>query len=73
MEFLSQSVEELKAFARSKNEEYVTADPFPNIYFDNFFIPEKLKEVLAEFPDLTKGAAKADVVQRLLLDELGKN
>src|SRR5258708_30034101 len=56
MEFISKSVEELKAFAKSKNEEYVHADPFPNIYFDDFFIPEKLKEVLNEFPDLTKGA-----------------
>ncbi|HEY4287092.1 MAG TPA: 2OG-Fe(II) oxygenase [Puia sp.] len=56
MEFISKSVEDLKAFAKSKNEEYVHADPFPNIYFDNFFIPEKLKEVLEEFPDLTKNA-----------------
>lgn len=56
MEFIDKSVEELKAFAKEKNEEYVHADPFPNIYFDNFFIPERLKEVLNEFPDLTKGS-----------------
>jgi hypothetical protein len=54
MEFISKSVEELKAFAKEKKDTYQTADPFPNIYFDNFFIPEKLKEVLNEFPDLTK-------------------
>jgi len=56
MEFINKSVEELKAFAKSKNEEYVHADPFPNIYFDDFFIPERLKEVLNEFPDLTRNA-----------------
>jgi hypothetical protein len=56
MEFINKSVEELKTFAKEKNEEYIHADPFPNIYFDNFFIPERLKEVLQEFPDLTKGA-----------------
>jgi len=46
MEFINKSVEELKAFAKEKNEEYIHADPFPNIYFDNFFIPEKLKDSL---------------------------
>jgi hypothetical protein len=56
MNFINKSAEELKAFAKQYNKEYTTADPFPNIYFDNFFVPERLKEVLAEFPDLTKGA-----------------
>ena len=56
MEFIGKSVEDLKAFAQEKKNVYQTADPFPNIYFDNFFIPEKLKEVLNEFPDLTKNA-----------------
>lgn len=54
MEFINRSVEELKAFGKQKNADYVGADPFPNIYFDDFFIPEKMKEVLAEFPDMTK-------------------
>jgi hypothetical protein len=53
MEFINRSVEELKAFATEKHDQYVQADPFPNIYFDDFFIPEKLQEVLTEFPDLT--------------------
>jgi hypothetical protein len=53
MEFINHSVEELKAFATEKHDQYVQADPFPNIYFDDFFIPEKLQEVLTEFPDLT--------------------
>ena len=53
MEFINRSVEELKAFASEKHDQYVQADPFPNIYFDDFFIPEKLQEILTEFPDLT--------------------
>jgi len=53
MEFINRSVEELKAFATEKHDQYIQADPFPNIYFDDFFIPEKLQEVLTESPDLT--------------------
>lgn len=56
MDFIAKSVDELKAFAEEKKATYMSADPFPSIYFDNFFIPEKLKEVLEEFPDLTKNA-----------------
>lgn len=56
MEFIAKSVDELKAYAASKKDAYKNADPFPSIYFDDFFIPEKLKEVLEEFPDLTKNA-----------------
>lgn len=56
MTFLNKTDEELKAFGQSKHQEYITGDPFPNIYFDDFFKPEVLKEVLAEFPDLTKKA-----------------
>ncbi|MGI8950694.1 MAG: 2OG-Fe(II) oxygenase [Chitinophagaceae bacterium] len=56
MNFINKSIDELKAFATEKKDAYSTAEPFPNIYFDDFFIPEKLKEVLNEFPDLTKNA-----------------
>jgi hypothetical protein len=58
MTFINKSVEELKAFAQSRREEYLSGDPFPNIYFDDFFIPERIDEVLEEFPDLTR---KADI------------
>jgi 2OG-Fe(II) oxygenase superfamily len=58
MTFINKTVEELKSFAKDRNAEYVNGDPFPNIYFDNFFVPERLKEVLEEFPDLTQ---KADI------------
>ncbi|MBC8034100.1 MAG: 2OG-Fe(II) oxygenase [Chitinophagaceae bacterium] len=56
MSFINKSVDELKAFAQEHKDAYINADPFPNGYFDNFFEAEKLKEVLAEFPDLTKNA-----------------
>jgi hypothetical protein len=56
MDFIAKSPDALKAFASEYRNAYVNADPFPSIYFDNFFVPERLKEVLEEFPDLTKGA-----------------
>ena len=46
------SAEELQKFGEDKHQEYVTNPPFPSGYWDNFFKPEKLKEVLAEFPEL---------------------
>lgn len=52
MKFINQSITELHDLARQKSGEYRTADPFPNIYFDNFFNQEMLDKVLAEFPDL---------------------
>lgn len=58
MTFINFTDEELKAFGKARNEEYVTGDPFPNIYFDNFFNAEMLKDILNEFPDLTQ---KADI------------
>lgn len=56
MKFIRKSVDELKAFAAENSTNYSQADPFPNIYFDNFFEPSILKEVLEEFPDLTKNS-----------------
>jgi len=56
MNFIDKSAEELKAFGKANKEKYLHADPFPSGHFDNFFNPVMLKEVLEEFPDLTKGA-----------------
>ncbi len=56
MKFIDLSVTELHNLARQKKEEYVNAEPFPNIYFDNFFNEQKLSEILNDFPDLTKNA-----------------
>ena len=54
MNFINKSVEELKKFGSEYKSAYATADPFPSIYFDNFFNEQVLHEVLAEFPDMTK-------------------
>lgn len=40
------------------HHEYINANPFPNIVFENFFNPEFLKQVLAEFPDLSERNAQ---------------
>lgn len=50
--FLDQSFEKLIQLGKDKNAEYLSNAPFPNTYFDNFFNPEELKKVLAEFPTL---------------------
>jgi len=52
MRYINMTVPELHDLGKSKHEQYMTADPFPSIYFDNFFKPEMLEEVLAEFPDM---------------------
>jgi len=54
MNFIPKSVEELKQFASENKTAYATADPFPSIYFDNFFNPDVLKKILTEFPDMSK-------------------
>ncbi|MCC6516154.1 MAG: 2OG-Fe(II) oxygenase [Chitinophagales bacterium] len=60
MDFLNnKSISELIAFGKQKNEEYVNATPFPSAYFDDFFNPEMLREVLAEFPSI--GKDKSDI------------
>ncbi len=56
MSYINKSADELKNFGLEKKNEYLNADPFPSIYFDDFFIAHKLKEILNEFPDLSKGA-----------------
>lgn len=52
LEYINMSVEELLKFGEDENRKYITNPPFPSGYWDNFFKPEKLKEVLAEFPEL---------------------
>jgi hypothetical protein len=52
LEYINMTAEELLQFGEDKHREYVTNPPFPSGYWDNFFKPEKLKEVLAEFPEL---------------------
>ncbi|MES2807306.1 MAG: 2OG-Fe(II) oxygenase [Bacteroidota bacterium] len=58
MNFLNSGID-LKQLAQAKKAEYQTAQPFPNIVIDDFFDPEMLSQVLADFPDLSK---KSDVI-----------
>ena len=55
MEYLNQDTQDLIDIARKHHEQYCSAKPFPSISFTNFFNPEKLDEILEEFPDLSKG------------------
>lgn len=54
MNFIPKSAEELKNFASEYKAAYASADPFPSIYFDNFFNADVLKKILSEFPDMSK-------------------
>jgi len=49
---------DLDATAKKFKKEYKESDPFPNIYFEDFFNPEFLEKVLGEFPDLSAGGIK---------------
>lgn len=51
---LNYTYEELIKLAENKKEAYANADPFPSIYFDNFFREDVLNAVLDEFPSLDK-------------------
>ena len=52
MQFLDISLSELVELGAGKHDEYINAQPFPSIYFDNFFNEKMLKSALAEFPEL---------------------
>ncbi|MBL7815825.1 MAG: 2OG-Fe(II) oxygenase [Saprospiraceae bacterium] len=46
---------DLQVLAERYKEIYQENTPFPNIHFENFFNPQMLDEVLAEFDDLDNG------------------
>lgn len=52
--YLHTDYNNLREVASRYAAEYQNADPFPNIHFENFFDPEYLDSVLAEFPDLSQ-------------------
>lgn len=52
--FLNNAYQNLTEVAASYRAAYMSGSPFPNIYFNDFFNPEMLDRVLAEFPDLSK-------------------
>jgi Rps23 Pro-64 3,4-dihydroxylase Tpa1-like proline 4-hydroxylase len=54
MNFLNPRIKDLQQLAKDIQEEYLNAEPFPNIVFDDFFNEELLTKVLDDFPDLLK-------------------
>ena len=52
--YLNSRNNDLLKFAEDHAEKYKNANPFPSIYFEDFFDGEFLQEVLNEFPDLSK-------------------
>ena len=54
MKILNKQYSSLKEVAAKYKEAYQNADPFPNIYFNDFFDEDYLSEILDEFPDLSK-------------------
>lgn len=52
MNFISEQYANLPETGKKFNNNYTTAAPFPNIYFDNFFDQNMLNGVLDEFPDM---------------------
>ena len=54
MDFINEKYKDLLATGKEYNKAYTGGDPFPNIYFDDFFNEEMLNKVLDEFPDMSK-------------------
>ncbi|MCC6571039.1 MAG: 2OG-Fe(II) oxygenase [Chitinophagales bacterium] len=54
MNFLKISIPELLELGKQKNAEYMQADPFPSMYFDNLFDDDMLRKIIAEFPEIGK-------------------
>lgn len=54
MNILNPDITDLKQLGIDKRAEYLSAEPFPSIVFDNFFNEEFLSQIADEFPDLSK-------------------
>lgn len=52
--YINDNYKNLLATAQKHKEQYAAGDPFPNILFENFLNEDFLKEILEEFPDLSK-------------------
>ncbi len=53
-DYLNDQFKDLASVADHYAQQYQSADPFPNIYFNDFFNPTVLDAILEEFPDLEK-------------------
>jgi Rps23 Pro-64 3,4-dihydroxylase Tpa1-like proline 4-hydroxylase len=54
MSFLDIPLQELPLLGKEKHAAYAGANPFPSIWFDDFFNAETLRQVMSEFPELGK-------------------
>lgn len=59
MKFIDLTNEQLFNLGVDNQKQYLNAKPFPNIWFDDFFKIDKIKEILQEFPSL--GSEKKDI------------
>ena len=74
MNFLNTQYQDLTKTAADFKEKYKNGDPFPNIHFKDFFNPNMLKEIVDEFPDLSKkGDIKFDTPNENKLASRGEN
>ena len=53
-ELLNEKYYDLDKFIKDNKNNYINANPFPNIVIDDFFNEEFLNDVLNEFPNLSK-------------------
>ena len=53
-ELLNEKYYDLDRFIKDNQNNYINANPFPNIVIDDFFNEEFLNDVLNEFPNLSK-------------------
>ena len=51
---LNEKYQDLDKFIKDNKDNYINANPFPNIVIDDFFYEEFLNDVLNEFPNLSK-------------------
>jgi len=72
-DFLNPKFKDLQEVARYYKNAYATADPFPNIAFNDFFNPDVLDAILAEFTDLdADGNLKYTTPNELKLASIGE-
>jgi len=57
--FLNKKYTDLQKLAQDQSQAYISADPVPNITFNDFFDPDLLGKVVAEFPDMSKEDSKS--------------
>ncbi|MFM7309752.1 MAG: hypothetical protein ACKOZY_04035 [Flavobacteriales bacterium] len=54
MRFFKDAIDALPQLGIERSDAYASASPFPHMVFDDFFNPEELRLLAAEFPELGK-------------------